>query len=518
DGPKLWFYSASVIRALYHLIMGEPEQTLALLDAIPDYPRVMLGSWSVPRAAMIHAVAAASCHGRSDERERRRLERRIDRSAKLLRRWAVNCPENYGHLLALVLAEREALLGDHVQALTMFERARTQAESRRCFYAAALACERMAAHTLAREQTTLANGALQDAWALYRRWGARAKLQLLGQVHGLGEQRNMLVFESVADSSSMSFLDGDAPVDLDALTSSLAAIAEELEFDAVVRKALEAAMSNGGADRGALLLDGESGLGLVALGSSGRRVQVLAPPLELASAAALVPLALVEHMLATETMLIVDDARVDPRFAREAYVERTGVRSLLCMPLGKPQRRLGVLVLENRQRTACFSEQRLQLLTLVATQASGTIDNANLYRALRRSEVQWRSLVDGAPDLIALLDTNGELTFVNRPVAGWVVGRPPAIEPDTAEPWRNALEAALEHGRRGEVEVSVQRSGSGLRWFDAHIAPVDLEGEARRVMIIATEITERKLADARRLELEATLRQQQRLESIGTLA
>ena len=37
-------------------------------------------------------------------------------------------------------------------------------------------------------------------------------------------------------------------------------------------------------------------------------------------------------------------------------------------------------------------------------------------------------------------------------------------------------------------------------------------------MIIATEITERKLADARRLELEATLRQQQRLESIGTLA
>ncbi|NVB39381.1 AAA family ATPase [Pseudenhygromyxa sp. WMMC2535] len=509
EGPKLWRYSSSTSRAFFHMIMGEPEQALEIIDEIADYPRGMMGSSSVPRTALIHALAAASVHPTAAEPERRRLERIVDRSLAMLTRWTEACAENFEHLRLLVLAEREMLRGDYVAGFDAFEAARTEAEPRGCYYVAALACERMAAHMQARGLRTAANGPLREAWGLYQRWGARAKQYLI-------EREMEISFEPIDGHSNLGL--SRATIDLDAVTTALAAVSEELDLDAVVSKALEVAMANTGADRGALLLESDAGLELVALGGVARRVQVLSPPLELTSAAALVPLTFVNHMLRTGKTLVIEDARVDTRFARDAYVDRTGVRSLLCMPLGKAQRRLGALVLENRQRASCFGEAQFQLLTLVAAQTSGAIDNANLYRALRRSEVQWRSLVDGAPDLIALLDTNGELTFVNRPLPGWTQGRAPAIEPVSAEPWRQVLEAALEHGRRGEVEIALNGRAGAQRWYDAHIAPVEIEDEPRRVMIIATEITERKLADARRLDLEAQLRQQQRLESIGTLA
>ncbi|PRQ08450.1 AAA family ATPase [Enhygromyxa salina] len=521
EPTQIELYSTTMVRALFHVLMNEHELGLRLFDQIPDYERVMLGSWSVPRAAMGHAVAAAACYPSAEPAEQRRLLRVIRRKRSLTLRWAESSPENYQHQHEIVAAEYELVRGHFRAGILGLERARDHAKRQFAVYAAALACERMAAHMQANGMPTLARGPLREAWLIHQRWGARAKLRLLEleqvqtELEGIS-RRDSAELRAAVSAQAL----GNLAIDLETVTAALAAISEELDPELLVCKILEAAMTHAGADHGALLVEGENGLALASLGGTGRRVHALSPPLDLDGAEDMLPMTLINMVVRAGKAIVVDDARADARFARDPYVERTGLRSLMGIPLGKRRRSLGALVLENRRSAGRFNEDRLSVLGFVATQAGGALDNANLYRALRRSEVQWRSLVDGAPDLIALLDANGELSFVNRSLPGWVAGRRPILSPNSLEAWTYAIDGALDHARRSALEIALihNEDDGRMHWYDAHVAPLEIEHERPQVMVIATEITERKLADARRLELEGQLRQQQRLESLGTLA
>src|SRR5690606_15419311 len=112
--------------------------------------------------------------------------------------------------------------------------------------------------------------------------------------------------------------------------------------------------------------------------------------------------------------LVVDDARHDPRFAGDPYLERNEVRSVLALPIIKSDRQLGVLTLENRLTSHGFSASIIETLRLITGQAASILDNARLHAALGRSEARWRSLIDSAPDVIALLDERGEIALLNR--------------------------------------------------------------------------------------------------------
>jgi signal transduction histidine kinase len=52
----------------------------------------------------------------------------------------------------------------------------------------------------------------------------------------------------------------------------------------------------------------------------------------------------------------------------------------------------------------------------------------------------------------------------------------------------------------------------------ARFAPIVVDGRVERVIAVGTDVTARREAESARARLEATIRQQQRLESIGTLA
>ena len=77
--------------------------------------------------------------------------------------------------------------------------------------------------------------------------------------------------------------------------------------------------------------------------------------------------------------------------------------------------------------------------------------------------------------------------------------------------WRAAFAEVIATGELREIELCVAPTGAPRRWYMTRLAAVHDEGQLRRVISIATDITDRKA-------YEALQRQQQRLESIGTLA
>ena len=144
-------------------------------------------------------------------------------------------------------------------------------------------------------------------------------------------------------------------------------------------------------------------------------------------------------------------------------------------------------------------------------------------QALRRSESRWRFLWENVPDRITELDADGRIVVTNRAVGerrpeqlrGTLVFQ--HLNPKASVALRRAMEAALRAGAPSSYEIALAEPDGRERWWAKRVVPF-VEGGAQGFLLIDTDISDFKAAERERANLDAQLRQQQKLEAIGTLA
>ncbi len=123
---------------------------------------------------------------------------------------------------------------------------------------------------------------------------------------------------------------------------------------------------------------------------------------------------------------------------------------------------------------------------------------------LRETEERWNSLTENTDDLIAVVDRNDKVRYVNRTVhaatpdevAGHSLYEFAAQESHALI--RCSLEAAYATGRPQTFEACLNSSLTGaaangqLPWFSAKVVPMKTGGEVCGLILIATNITDRK--------------------------
>ncbi len=150
--------------------------------------------------------------------------------------------------------------------------------------------------------------------------------------------------------------------------------------------------------------------------------------------------------------------------------------------------------------------------------------------AVRASEEQFRLIFESAPDGILTSDPEGRIVHANRQVhaifgyePGTLVGR--TIEdlmPDTMRVMHRghrATYAAQGAPRRMGQDSdfpALRRDGTEFR-VEVGLSPVHLGGK-RLVLAFVSDITERKEAEARRIQVESKMIETAKLESLGVLA
>ncbi len=150
--------------------------------------------------------------------------------------------------------------------------------------------------------------------------------------------------------------------------------------------------------------------------------------------------------------IYVPDASQDPRYISGSLSNR----SELCVPLKVGKKVLGVLNAESQELDA-FSPTDRKLLEALADVAAIALENARLFREIRRLKEFNESIVQNVSEGIVIENAEGVLTFVN-PAAARMLGYRPEeligrhwtvlVPPDQ----HSIVQAADERRKRGETD------------------------------------------------------------------
>src|SRR5262249_37842432 len=125
------------------------------------------------------------------------------------------------------------------------------------------------------------------------------------------------------------------------------------------------------------------------------------------------PQSVLQYVLRTRESVLLWDAAAEGAFVGDEYVQRHRARSVLCMPLLKQSRLVGIVYLENNLSSGVFTPSRMALLELLASDAAISLENARLYRDLQEREARVRRLVDSNIIGIFIWKSDGRIVDTN---------------------------------------------------------------------------------------------------------
>jgi PAS domain S-box-containing protein len=471
-------------------------------------------------AALSHAQAfdAAS----AGERRHHRAE--LDFHCGKLEIWGESCPENFKARATLVAAEIARTRSETINALRLYEQAASLARDHALVHVEAIAAE-LTAHLLIDSGcSTSAEAHLRVAHDSYTRWGADAIAQRLERSHPQLRARGAPAFGTGTRAIPLGELDMMAVVQMSQAVSS------EIVFERLIERLMVTLVEHAVAGRGLLLLPRAGQMCLVAEAfSTASGVQVV--PMDELDLSGRLPRSVLNYVVRTREVLSIDDVRREGDFTPDPYFRTSETRAVLCLPLKKQGRVVGILYFDNELSPDTFTAERIEVLQLLASQAAISIENAELFRSVteaqqsaRQASDELRIAYDSMPALAWRASPDGRFEFANR---GWhdYTGVPydhenlndawrGTIHPDDVDEvfarWRHHIQQAS----AGEVEARLRRHDGSFRRFLLRVSPMhDGDGNVLKWHGTSTDVEEIKLAG----EAQQALARSSRLTALGEL-
>jgi Nif-specific regulatory protein len=299
--------------------------------------------------------------------------------------WAEHCPENFGNRAALVGGEIARIEGREFDAMRLYKRAIISAHTNGFVHNEGLAYEVAGRFYAARGFDKIAYAYLREARYCYLRWGAAGKVRQLDQLYPhLGEEE-----PAPGPTSTI-----EAPVeqlDLATVIKVSQAVSGEIVLEKLIDTLMRTAIEHAGAERGLLILPRGDELRIEAEATTGGDTVIVR--VREASVAAL-PESIVHYVVRTQESVILDDASAENPFSADTYIRQHHSRSILCLPLLKQAKLIGVLYLENNLTSHVFTPNRIALLKVLASQAAISLENTHLYRDLEKAFEEIKDLKD----------------------------------------------------------------------------------------------------------------------------
>ncbi len=383
---------AYLAKGILAYLFKEPELALAHLQEVQKYKQET-GTMVVSQYNFYYSLALLAQYPNVPPQERSEFLDRVELNQKELQNWTYQSPANFQHDYELIEAETAKVSGNFDRAVELYDRAIQAAKKAGYQQKEAIANELAGEFYLSHRQDKIARNYITDAYYCYQNWGAIAKVRHLEEKypHFLSnlEDRKKIVKESPFISDSAKSLNTSA-LDLAAVIRASQIISEEIILDRLLEKLLKILLENSGAQKGFLLLAKDDRLEVVVAASArGQRVtKVRAIPAEKTK---LLPHSTIDYVSRTKQCIVLPNPSNQSLFVSDPYYQTNQPKSVLCAPLVKQNKLIGIVYLENNLTIDAFTPDRVEIATLLCTQAAISLENAKLYQDLQQSKAIERA-------------------------------------------------------------------------------------------------------------------------------
>ena len=349
-----------------------------LLDAV-------LAKFEIPNLAFYHAlslIGQVNTNGTGESN----LIAKAKKYHRKLKTWAKDAPMNFGHKADLIQAELLRVTGKISEARSWYDKAIEGASKNEYIHEEALACELAGKFYISQNSNNLAEYYLKAAYSSYREWGAIAKLRHLSArypnfLSGMDQQDSAMTSGTNVDART-SMVHGSL-LDISTLVKASTTISGEVVLSKLLTVLMRIVIENAGAQRGLLCLERDGILYIEGKIEEGASEAEVLNHVAVENSDQL-PQSIVKFVERTYKHMVIEDAVADPRYKNDPYVIGRHTRSVLCLPVIKQGNLMGILYLENNLATGVFTQERVNLLSLLSGQIAVSIDNAVLYNNLEQ--------------------------------------------------------------------------------------------------------------------------------------
>ncbi|MEO1634839.1 MAG: AAA family ATPase [Cyanobacteria bacterium J06631_9] len=443
-GLSTFFTQKGILATLF----GDYSQGLKNFSSARRYLKGIASSPLLPALAFYESLAylaryaAAEKSGEGEKGEEGEEDRdeltQVSENQRQLALWAEHAPANYRHRWHLVEAEWANCQNNKAAALDHYDQAIALAQANEFVQEEAIAHELAGQFYLQWGKPRAAQGYIIDAYYAYSRWGAKAKVndleerypKLLGdilqQTNNIPASGTIFAYRKTHSSSTNSTGVSEA-IDLSTLLHTSQALSSEIELEKLLTTLLDAAIKNAGADKCILLMpkelaqeastghfedkapDGAQAEAQTKENSPSKSTDsieeqpwVIEAFSDLASLPILLqsqpittgeylPSSLINHVKHTLEAAVIFNATAHPTLCNDPYVLRYKPKSVLCIPIVNQGKLISILYLENNLTIGAFTDNRVEVLKLICTQAAISLENARLYHQTQQALEELQS-------------------------------------------------------------------------------------------------------------------------------
>jgi predicted ATPase/signal transduction histidine kinase len=395
------------------------------------------GSLIVPTFYLYDSLIKLSLYNDVKTDQQNLFLEKVNSNQEKMKHWANHAPMNFLHKYYLVEAERCRVLDEKMTAMEYYDKAIYLAKENNYLQEEALANELAAKFYLGWDKKTIAQAYLINSYYCYARWGALAKVSDLEQRYpellaSTRQQEIANISFNPTDTISMSTniqtsVTGSTKVlgalDLASFVKASQAISSEIELDKLLVKLIQILVENAGATKAVLILPKSNKLVIEAMSESANSATTVLQSIPVEDSQD-IPVKLIHYVLRTRKSLILNDAVSEVAKSKselkqiDPYILEFKPKSLLCNPILNQGKLTGIIYLENNLNIGTFTEDRLQIVNLLCSQAAISLENASLYQKSQDYAQQLESSLENLKQAQLQLIQSEKMSALGNLVSG----------------------------------------------------------------------------------------------------
>jgi predicted ATPase/GAF domain-containing protein len=397
-------------------LFGDYHQGIVNAQAARPYLDGAIATFLIPLFHFYDSLLWLAVYDSVSSAEQQTILERVQDNQTKMHRWATHAPSNYLHKFYLVEGEKHRAQGSYVEAMDCYDSAIAIAEVNEYLNEAALANELAAQLYLDWGKEKIAKTYIVEAHYLYTLWGAMGKVQDLeakySQLLSQFSVSNLAITlsERVKTTTGTNTRSGEV-LDLATIMKASLAISSEIVLAKLLTTLMKILIENAGAEVGYLILQTEGQLVIEASGSVNENQVTVLQSIPIENH---LPSSIINYVARTHTIFLRRDAAHQGDFTKDPYIQTHQTKSLLCAPLLDRGQLRGIIYLENNLTVGAFTQERLEILQLLSSQAAIAITNAKLYNELEENQHRLNQFLEAMPVGVSVYDATGKTCYVNH--------------------------------------------------------------------------------------------------------